>query len=1107
MPAKKTDAHREVLLSIGIDLDKRQEADFWRKFRKNMAKQGKAMEGTMDFTSGLKKTVEFFNQQIKKSRSMQEAAYKAIEEKQKLLQKGQDLYFQTEVGKINGIREARRKANDDELKEKIKVFKEAGHSEDQINQRTLHLKQKYAEEDLSFDKQIKDLKYETMEKAEEDKRKLEAESAFIEEKYVENLDLAITEGVEHLDKTQGKVIQNIEDLTGKTEKYKDVLTKAGLEAKGLIPEDYIDKVRAMSMLAENLKKAQEEAGKGVELSEKKVKEIYEDLVKTVKAMNAPIETALKKTEKSFERAQENLAKSAQEIKEELLMSIPGVAKIPGLAGYSKRKEHAKDRTETFRTLQKKEGGAESPLTKFLGKILPLVNAFESFAPALTLVSAGLMGLVKMFIDAQAMAKEFNKSLMQGVGAADLGIKTNESVSDSLTKVRDTYLGVGAAGYKAVEANLAWMMSGKEQVKVFNELISTGVEESTVLKNVGGDARQASDMILTYSKDLGASTQDVAKFSSELMQNFLEGVDQVHKGFSELTEAQKESGIAGSRFFAAIQSITGQVDTMDSSLDYTAKALAKIGSSSIIGVDKTVKALGTLESKMTEKQAMMAFGMLTPAQRKDQIEAFKKRIKLRYEEIKADKTLTEDQKAAAKGRYDYQMAQAEAAEKGDQSKGQFIGFATGGAADAQLNETMKLATVAKLAQQGDAKGRNIMKLNAKELNSFMADNGHLLDKLLQANDLTRDVLTVHLGAMEKGKGNKTLEDILSEPAEDSKEAKSMEEKQFDKAQEIARNTTDISEAINIGMEYFLNQIYKILLDIYDIMPFKSAAAKAQVEIEKKMAQNNAQINELKQIEKSGTKDEKNKAKEQIAALDKQNKVLMNTTDSIDAMSDLDKKNPDKVSDLLASALEKNQKDANDEQKKNMEELNKKYGLSGSKVYKGFFKEAKDRDKYYKESSEIQAKHKTQLEQSAALNKTIVGVAQKADILKGDAADPDRIRYLREHQDEASNLYNLRKIEKNKLAMFNEASSSAAQDVFGISRTGYLPFPVSEGDILVQKDSLVDAMKGSPGAALGGIASGGGGGAPNVTININGGDIDRVRKVVFNVLHQFEAQKTA
>ena len=216
-------------------------------------------------------------------------------------------------------------------------------------------------------------------------------------------------------------------------------------------------------------------------------------------------------------------------------------------------------------------GALGKMLPMLGKVLAGVGSVVMVVGAL---AAGIAALAKMFLDADAQAKELNKTLFDsGVSIGDIAGGMGD-VEGSLENIRKA-----ATDFSN---NMKWGTLAADQVKIlaaFNETgytlreITNNTKDATVAMRAYQVATAAA---LKYANLLGDSTDNVAKQMAEHMEDLGLTLDGVQQRFEAIYSQAMLSGFGTKRFFGMVLQATSGMSMFNVRLEEAAGLLIRLG---------------------------------------------------------------------------------------------------------------------------------------------------------------------------------------------------------------------------------------------------------------------------------------------------------------------------------------------------------------------------------------------------------------------------------------------------------------------------------------------------------------------------------------------------
>lgn len=237
-------------------------------------------------------------------------------------------------------------------------------------------------------------------------------------------------------------------------------------------------------------------------------------------------------------------------------------------------------------------GPMKALGGFLGKMGPMIQTFAKIGPILGTLGSAVVGLIKIFIDADAMVKEWNKDMVQAGGTNQFfaGSMGNANVAlgqaeDSLDKFRNAAYGT-FTDFSAAADNLKWGISGDTHKEVLANLQAEGVKLTTLTEDYGQLVKQSgaytnsvaavTQAAVAWSRNMGVSLQEITGFQAEMMTELGMSLGSTTEAFRMMSRSATESGIASNKFFAMIRGVSADLSLYNTRMEDAVKLLKKLG---------------------------------------------------------------------------------------------------------------------------------------------------------------------------------------------------------------------------------------------------------------------------------------------------------------------------------------------------------------------------------------------------------------------------------------------------------------------------------------------------------------------------------------------------
>lgn len=239
-----------------------------------------------------------------------------------------------------------------------------------------------------------------------------------------------------------------------------------------------------------------------------------------------------------------------------------------------------------------KGGAQGAAMKGLGNVMkgmgslmgslkPVIDAISKLGPALSMVGGAVMGIVKLFLDLDAQAKDFNKSILQSAGTAEFLSQAGGDADLAYDKLHTTLRGVRDAAYEL--DNIQWGIMPDDYKAMLNTLNQEGVSLRTIGleaersgKSVQEFTSELAHVSVAYSRAFGVPIQQINELQAEMMTEMGIGLDQTKLSFQQMTRSADEAGMSGNKFFAMIRSVSQDLSLWGTRMEDAVKLLGRLG---------------------------------------------------------------------------------------------------------------------------------------------------------------------------------------------------------------------------------------------------------------------------------------------------------------------------------------------------------------------------------------------------------------------------------------------------------------------------------------------------------------------------------------------------
>jgi len=226
----------------------------------------------------------------------------------------------------------------------------------------------------------------------------------------------------------------------------------------------------------------------------------------------------------------------------------------------------------------------APMMKSIG---PILNTLGKMGPLLGAVASSVVSVVKMFIDAEAAAKDMNKEILASAGSGEfLGRNMGnakaaaQDLGNTLGQIRDAATSLD---------NLKWGMTKETHTAVIGALTAEGVSLGKIeqeFKAVAGAAKEASgyakdwgsmvQMSVAYGRSFGVSLNEITSLQGEMMSEIGMGLNSVQASFQYMAQGAEQSGIASNKFFGIIRGISSDMSLFNNRMQDSVKLLTQVG---------------------------------------------------------------------------------------------------------------------------------------------------------------------------------------------------------------------------------------------------------------------------------------------------------------------------------------------------------------------------------------------------------------------------------------------------------------------------------------------------------------------------------------------------
>ena len=234
------------------------------------------------------------------------------------------------------------------------------------------------------------------------------------------------------------------------------------------------------------------------------------------------------------------------------------------------------------------GGAMQGIGKAMQGVTPLLGILSKLVPIMSLLGGGLMGLIKLFLDADSAVKEMNKTVLEGASTWDIYASQGKNVGMGMMHL-DDILGKVRDQTTDFEMNMKMGTTAKDHQQFINTLTREGISlqhiDSTLEENKKDlDATNVSmkrytdisSMAIGYSRLFGVSLDEIAQFQSEMMRDLGASLSDVATEFDKIGNAADAAGIAQNKFFAILRGVSSDMGLYGVRIEEVTKMLGQLG---------------------------------------------------------------------------------------------------------------------------------------------------------------------------------------------------------------------------------------------------------------------------------------------------------------------------------------------------------------------------------------------------------------------------------------------------------------------------------------------------------------------------------------------------
>jgi hypothetical protein len=220
------------------------------------------------------------------------------------------------------------------------------------------------------------------------------------------------------------------------------------------------------------------------------------------------------------------------------------------------------------------GGGMGKIVGVIGKIADTTGGLLKFlstaGPLLTAIGGAMAAVVKLFLDADAAAKNFNKEILATSGTTGF-LTDNMGNTAAAAADLETTLGQIYDSATDIKKNWDWGINKEQHAAVINALTAEGVRIESLKKGfdaVGKGATESAgyvkdwgtmvQMSVAYSRAFGVTLGELTQFQGEMMTEMGASFDEVEKQFGAISKGAEESGIEANKFFGILRAVSSDL---------------------------------------------------------------------------------------------------------------------------------------------------------------------------------------------------------------------------------------------------------------------------------------------------------------------------------------------------------------------------------------------------------------------------------------------------------------------------------------------------------------------------------------------------------------------
>lgn len=228
------------------------------------------------------------------------------------------------------------------------------------------------------------------------------------------------------------------------------------------------------------------------------------------------------------------------------------------------------------------GGMKAMGGEAMKGISSAMKGLAKLGPALGVAAGAIAGLVKLFLDADSMVKDFNKSVMQSASNMEFLANAQGHAGRAAVQLEDALGGISDAAMD-YQFNTDWGITKDEHAAVLNVLQQEGVALGHLAEQAGGSRKEMEKLSkslvatgVTYSRALGVPLQEINQLQAEMMTEMGMSAEDTKTAFAHIGRSAADSGIAANKFFSMIRGVSQDLSLWNFRMTESVDLLGKLG---------------------------------------------------------------------------------------------------------------------------------------------------------------------------------------------------------------------------------------------------------------------------------------------------------------------------------------------------------------------------------------------------------------------------------------------------------------------------------------------------------------------------------------------------